>query len=324
MIKKLSILGIAFIALIVSSCGQSNDVSALMQQAAVAYGRGDYSQCISVLSQVISQQPSFVNAYVQRAGCYNAEGDTSAAISDLEKAIKLSPRNVPLYIQLAALWQQLGNSTNESDYYEKALKLSNVTPEQYLSIAQGLGAIQEYSSAMNAVDAGISKYYSYYALYQYKADLYVALHNWNQALLWWGKALKVASNPPDQASIYDDRGQNELNKGLNAQAVKDFEQAVTLEPNNATYYDQLGQAEQADGNFEQAASSYNKAVRLCIDSGKSCYPTAAGYLDQLGRDYLAMHDAADAANSFRQGLSLLPPGNSSLRSQLEQDLASIR
>jgi tetratricopeptide (TPR) repeat protein len=64
------------------------------------------------------------------------------------------------------------------------------------------------------------------------------------------------------ADIYYDRGISYRHKGLNDQAIADYNQAIALRPNSAKAYNNRGYAYELKGLRDQSIGDYRTALRL--------------------------------------------------------------
>lgn len=72
-----------------------------------------YSEAISIVDQVIRENPSDYNAYDCRAGCYYSQnGPCLRAISDLEAVVRLNPSDVEAKALVVDLRTKLASQSN--------------------------------------------------------------------------------------------------------------------------------------------------------------------------------------------------------------------
>ncbi|HSS21047.1 MAG TPA: tetratricopeptide repeat protein [Pyrinomonadaceae bacterium] len=94
----------------------------------------------------------------------------------------------------------------------------------------------------------------------------------------------LAAHTPEQqkALQHNERGLSLFDKGKFDGAIKEYEEAVRLDPKLAAAYNNLGSAHFAAGRFEEAASAFRRASELGHDSGLAFFNLALAQI-KLGR-----------------------------------------
>lgn len=115
------------------------------------------------------------------------------------------------------------------------------------------------------------------------------------------KANQAIALDPENADAHDNAGLALFHLGRYAEAQAAFEHAAGLQPGNALYWNNLAGALREQGLLEEAET----VVREQVLARDPLLPV--GHLN-LGLIYLRMGRWEEAADEFRQALSLLPPG----------------
>jgi tetratricopeptide (TPR) repeat protein len=87
--------------------------------------------------------------------------------------------------------------------------------------------------------------------------------NYAEAIKDFNKAIEL--NPED-ANAYFNRGGAYRDTGNYGQAVKDFTRAIELSPKDADAYDNRGIAYDLKGEYAQALKDYNRSIELNPES----------------------------------------------------------
>ncbi len=119
------------------------------------------------------------------------------------------------------------------------------------------------------------------------------LHNLRAAVDDFNAAVKLA---PEEATLYNNRGNVLLELHLYAEAAKDFGQAVALTPQYGAAYNNLGNARFLLGDPTGALADFTKAIRLM--------PSSAVPFNGRGKAQLALRRPAGAFRDFSRAIVL--------------------
>ena len=119
------------------------------------------------------------------------------------------------------------------------------------------------------------------------------LHNLRAAVDDFNAAVKLA---PEEATLYNNRGNVLLELHLYAEAAKDFGQAIALTPQYGAAYNNLGNARFLLGDPTGALADFTKAIRLM--------PSSAVPFNGRGKAQLALRRPAGAFRDFSRAIML--------------------
>src|SRR5574340_1100007 len=116
--------------------------------------------------------------------------------------------------------------------------------------------------------------------------------------------VQEVSNAPASAESGDAIDHNRVgmalaNKGALDGAIRQFQQALNLDPNDATAHDNLGVAPEHKGDVDGAIHQFYQALSLNPDDGKAHYDIGLVLLRYKG-------DVDGAIRQFRRSLNLNP------------------
>lgn len=111
---------------------QENTVK--MDKAIELFEKQQYQQALSLLNNVIAQDPKDSNAYYYRAMVYDAQKKYQLAINDYKKALQYNPQMIIANYSIAVDYDYLAQYTNALMYHKK-----------YLAAAQKAGETNDYT-----------------------------------------------------------------------------------------------------------------------------------------------------------------------------------
>ena len=111
---------------------QENTVK--MDKAIELFEKQQYQQALSLLNNVIVQDPKDSNAYYYRAMVYDAQKKYQLAINDYKKALQYNPQMIIANYSIAVDYDYLAQYTNALMYHKK-----------YLAAAQKAGETNDYT-----------------------------------------------------------------------------------------------------------------------------------------------------------------------------------
>ena len=127
------------------------------------------------------------------------------------------------------------------------------------------------------------------------AQVYSALHSFEEALTWYSAAMAM---DPNYSEYYNERGSVYLRIGRLEEAYQDYLKAVALSPPYYEVLTNLGQCQRALGNFSDAITSYSQALDLQPDhllamEGRAKAFEEIGRFAEAASDYTAALDQGD-------------------------------
>ena len=128
-----------------------------------------------------------------------------------------------------------------------------------------------------------------------------AAGDWDGAINCFGDALGQTSERVlalDQNIVYFYRGNAYGRKGDHDQAIKDYSQAIALQPDLAEAYYNRGVAYRLKGDHDQAIEDYSQAIALQPDLAEAYYKRGVAYGDKGDHD--------QAIEDYSQAIALQP------------------
>jgi tetratricopeptide (TPR) repeat protein len=245
---------------------------------AEAYARQDrLTEAITRLTQAIQCEPANPGLYRARALLEQRAGRRKAALADLEQAIRLTSSASPTP-ELARYHFERGAILFLDEQYRPALRaldeslavdLSSCTGQHaaerdrlragtHLLRAQTLLQLKDYRAARAAFDEHLQHGPATAALWRQRAAINHNLRDYKGVLEDCTKALGMEVD----AQTFCLRGNAYLHFKLPDLAVRDFEEAIRLDPQHAAAFVGRGLARVLTGDMRQGVGDARQAVKL--------------------------------------------------------------
>jgi tetratricopeptide (TPR) repeat protein len=239
------------------------DLAGASLDRGIAYlHKEDYDLAIRDFDQAIRGQPDLAAAFDRRCQAYLRKHDDARALPDCEQAIRLDPKAArPVYGRGLIRWHS-GDHDRAALDFEQAIRL-----DPNLAVA-----------------------------YSGRASVHIRQGRYDQAIQDYGQALRLGPS----SDAYLDRGWCYLQKRdyQSAEAaLRDFDQAIRLQPNHAKGYTSRAQAHFSRGEYDQVIQDCGQALRLG--------PDAEAYYWR-GWCYLRRGEYWGAMPDFDQAIRLAP------------------
>jgi serine/threonine protein kinase/lipoprotein NlpI len=157
------------------------------------YDRNDYDRALADYNQALSIDPAYATGYTNRGNAYYAKRDWQRALEDYSNAVRLDPNSVAARVGRGNAYDELGD---------------------------GDRAIKEYGEALR-----INR--SYGLAYFNRARIYLNRKDFISALSDYSDAVRLE---PKRAAAHQGRGFANEGLGRRDEAIKDFRQALQLNP----------------------------------------------------------------------------------------------
>jgi tetratricopeptide (TPR) repeat protein len=182
-------------------------------------------EAIEDYTKAIELYPGFKEAYFNRGRTRNGIKDYRGAIADFSKVIELNPRDKYSYSNRGYAYRQLGKSDEAIRDYRKSIEID----PKYVNGYQGLRTLYfqsgKYEKAIEVLDIGLKN-----------------IHN--------------------SATLWEMRGLCNLSLGKNAEAIKDYNNAIKFNPSLYIAYIRRATAKFRNGDGDGAFSDLRAAIKL--------------------------------------------------------------
>jgi tetratricopeptide (TPR) repeat protein len=136
---------------------------------------------------------------------------------------------------------------------------------------------------------------SHYRLYYNRGLAYRGKDDYDRAIKNYDEAISIN---PEGADAYYSRGDAYHGKGDYDQAIRDYDEAIRINPEDANAYNSRGVAYHGKGDYDQAIRDYDEAIRINPED-------AIAYNNRCWT-YGLMHRPDEALRDCNQSLRLRP------------------
>jgi tetratricopeptide (TPR) repeat protein len=207
-----------------------------------------------------------VRALEDLGASFYRQGDLRLALERLLEAEKLDPRNGGIHHKLGLVYRDLKEYEISLKHFKKALALKPEFPEAQNNLG----------------------------------TLYFLLKEWDLAIGCFKKAADdILYKTPHFA--YRNMGLAYYNKGEYLQAIKSYQEALSLSPEYIPCYDDLAMAYEALERWDLAIQTYEKSIAMVPD-----YPISRLNLAKL---YLRLDRKDEATEELKMTMGIDPDGH---------------
>ncbi|TEU17049.1 MAG: tetratricopeptide repeat protein [Anaerolineales bacterium] len=285
----------------------------------------EYGRAISLTNELKDKTGEASYRY-RRAGVYLDLDKHQDALNDYDEAVQLEPNNATYHLGLAEAYAAQQEFQSALDYYEKATGLSPDYIAAWIGKGDAYLALGGYEEASNSYTKAIAidrnNNVAYYGRARAEALLgksTEAIQDLRQAIILYPTYVEKAESEPDfdkirgemqpilSAAQHNRTGNSLENEGKLEEAIREYQEALKLDPTNAAYHANLGDVYHQLQRLGDAEEQYEKAVTHALENDSYRYRLAGVYYDQ-GKFDLAIeeYEAAVAINDenpvYRSGL----------------------
>ncbi len=236
------------------------------------------------------------------APLYIADGDTAFAAGNLEtaiaayqQAIQIDPTNDVPYIRQSRLLIYTNNTSQAVDRAAQAVLLNPTHPENLAYYCRALDWEARYSEAFDACSCALELDPTYAEALAFLAEVYADQADWFSARSTAQEAIDANFQSMD---AHHNMGYVLEIQGQYAEALKFYENAITLAPNLAPLYIAAGRSAYWLGDLEMASERFKAALKL--------NPTDPEAYDRLGWTYHTNGEATRAIDALEQSVGVDP------------------
>ena len=241
-----------------------------------AYARIDeVDLAIEDFNKFIELNPDSAHAYAQRGACYARKGKQRRAIEDFNKATQLCTEYPLVYASRGMAYFRIGEYLQAIQDLGRAIELH---PSEWAALYNDRGrayfrnenycqAIQDFNKAIELVPDCGAAYSNRGFCHDLNDDLDPALEDYNKAIELrhrWdvafedvdGDAWRPIDIDDTVAAAFYRRGTINFKKGKYDQAIRDFSEAICINPAGAPAYSEFGRERRASPDMTADAAAH--------------------------------------------------------------------
>jgi tetratricopeptide (TPR) repeat protein len=242
----------------------SQNASAYMLRGNMRYANKDWSGAIADFDQVIKLEPGYIQAYTLKAVTQWVINDLPGVQNTYTALLAVDPQNVSAYQMRAGVRNLLNDRAGAIADFSQLIRIDPQNIEAYNSRASLRYANRDFQGAIDDYSQVIRLNPNSLAAYESRANLYTERGNLAAALTDYQSMLKI--NPRSQTAY---SGQLSIYKkqGNNQGQISALTGLIGLDPNRADLYWYRGEIHQSLNNKAQALADYQQAVTLYEQQG---------------------------------------------------------
>jgi tetratricopeptide (TPR) repeat protein/S1-C subfamily serine protease len=222
-----------------------------------------YKPAVDAFRKATTYQPDSDEAWRQLGDCYFYLKQYADARKALEKAIALKPDDFIAYDWLGTVLREAGSYRHAIEYYDRAIKIK---PRPLLYVLRGMTrqTIEDGQKALDDVNQAIRLQPDLAIAYHLRGWVYSDLENYTAAIADLEEALRLQ---PDRGEIYAALGSIYAKMNFPSGFTQAYEKALRLQPDDGDRYAERGLAySDGFGNYEHAIKDYDQAMTLQPES----------------------------------------------------------
>ncbi len=237
---------------------KSDHIGCHFNRARAYIARAEFDRSINSLNRVIQIDPKNSEAYSLRGHVYTLKQNYDQSIADQKKAIELDGKNALAYERSAVAYLAKKDPTNSKKDLEAAFRIDPNLPEALCDRAVVFAANKDYVRANADLDAALNVNPRNAQAHFIRSKIFKVQGNNAGAL----KSLDLAIAAGEDANVYCERGNLQLELKEEEKAHSDFSRAIELSPNMVAAYQGRYKANKKLGNAEQMQEDLLKAKEL--------------------------------------------------------------
>lgn len=230
-------------------------------------------------------------AYASRAQLYAYAGDTISALADYNQAIRINPDDEEVQEAFGNMLYELKRYDEADAGYRRMIAINPTSVMGYMGLGRNAHAMGNYEEAIRQYDNVIRMYDDYSSGYSFRAESYLKLGKYLDAINDITKALAIDNDAKAHHYLFefpDDQTTLVITK-LKGMAIKN--------PHDAKWWYYIGQVYKDKKQYAKAIEAAKKAFDI------DAYP---GFLEMISECYQESGDYVNALSAVDQALQMTP------------------
>jgi tetratricopeptide (TPR) repeat protein len=243
---------------------------------------GRYEEAIVSFDKAIESNSNKHDAYYARGICLSSIDWDEEAIQSFNQALVTSPNSYGAWYAKGISLSRLGWHEEAIESFNKAIDIKVDFHEAWIGKGDNLSHLRHRKEAVKSYEEALKIQPKNYLTWHKRGLNLSRIGQHKKSIKSYRKSLKI--NPDFQESkikfVSSLRNKNHLDKmrrdhkfwhekgvragirGMNLKAIKNYSQAIAIEPNKSIYYYGLGLNLGALGRWEEAIENYDKALKI--------------------------------------------------------------
>lgn len=257
-----------------------NSDSAYYNRGLLLNRRGEFSDALLDFDEAVRCSPERADRLVARALCYLAMNDFDRALASFDGAIATEPSNAIGYLARSNFYGHRGNTDKQQRDYQQALSLNPNAGNLGVEVAQWFrhsestvrseaNPVFEFNvpNLMSSADPHLwsgqlvtrNAGKNYHELYREASNAYDQ-GDYDEAIVLNNDILAMSLSPAQACSSLTNRGNTYAAKGDLYKALRDYDEAIKLNPESAGAYVDRALVLIRLGDLDGAMKDYGQAI----------------------------------------------------------------
>jgi tetratricopeptide (TPR) repeat protein len=254
-------------------------VEELMASGNALLKNGAYTEAIGTFRKVVSMEPRNFEAQYNLAFAYLQAERYDKSVAEFKRALSLDPKNAESWANIGFAYERLGKTSMAADAINRSVELNPNNVEARMNLA-GM-----YENA-NAFDKAIAQYEAAIRTDGSRGDAYCGVArcmtskgNIAGAKKYLSEAIAKDVNNADAHWQMGNILWKKENK--QADALKEYEISVRLDPNSQVFYENLAKLQEEMGKKDDALATWKKYLIYLNEAIKK--EEVRSHIDKLER-----------------------------------------
>ena len=231
-------------------------LTALNDEAVVLLDNGDTEAAITMLNEIIKQDPSNYLYYFNRGVGYQDLGEYYKAISDFTVSLELE-EDEDAYNRRGVCKYMLSDYESSIEDFENCLRIDDLHPDARRNLLNAHYELGQGEPALEIIESMIERKQDSSA-YHLKGFLLMELERYEEAIVALEKSIEENYHPSE---TYNVLGVSNYRLGNYQEALSHYTTAHKLDTTNFTYYQNIADSHFELGQFEEAETFYETAMQ---------------------------------------------------------------
>jgi tetratricopeptide (TPR) repeat protein len=276
-----------------SGSPQEREVTKLSQDATDLANRGNYTDAVKIITQLIQINPNDSKNYTFRGYLYSELDKHQQAIQDFNQAISLNPNDGDAFRKRGFAYFSLKDEGNAIRDLNRAVEINSQDVVALYARGMYYYKMEDNRNALKDLDKAIAIKADEDVLFLNRSFVHYRLGNQSSALQDINRAIEL--NPKNSEAFFN-RGKLYRNMKDDRKALKDFDQAISINDDNDNFFYFRGLTYVSLKDEKSAIRDFTRAIAI---NPKDAYP-----FYQRGMLYYEMKDDQKALQDFDQAISI--------------------
>ena len=232
--------------------------------------QGNYIKAVWAYENLISLNNNYAEAYINLGQAFYSIKRYEEAISSYKKALTLKTKDINVYYYLGMSFEKLNKTKEAVISFKRTLMYDPKNAKVYFKIAELNNKNKNFDEAIKNYNNAITHNPKYYDALNNLGNALISKGLINDAIINYKKAnmIKVSSNTCNNLGIAFKM------LGNYDEAIKNYDNAISLEPQSAIAYYNKAIVLQKNDQYQDALNCYVEAILINPNYQNACYNLA--------------------------------------------------